>query len=300
MAPLRFAANLAWLFQEEPALVQRMEAASRAGFRAVELGFPYTCSAPELRAAAERDGLEVVLLNTPPGNQEKGDMGLGAVPGRQAEFREALAVAVKYAKELKCPSLYKKQLTDLSSALMQLCAFRIHLMAGRFPTGAKRDAVSTEMEATFIENLRYAADILEQENLIGLLEPINNQISDPNYFLTTPQQAAAILEKVGSPSLKLQLDIFHCQIMNGNLTQNLKAYFPIIGHIQIAQVPGRHEPDSPGELNFPYLFQLLESMSYSGYIGCEYKPKGNTLDGLNWLYSYWEDHCVGKVGKKMK
>ncbi|XP_015666850.1 putative hydroxypyruvate isomerase [Protobothrops mucrosquamatus] len=280
MAPLRFAANLAWLFQEEPALVQRMEAASRAGFRAVELGFPYTCSAPELRAAAERDGLEVVLLNTPPGNQEKGDMGLGAVPGRQPEFREALALAVKYAKELKCP--------------------RIHLMAGRFPTGAKRDAVSTEMEATFIENLRYAADILEQENLIGLLEPINNQISDPNYFLTTPQQAAAILEKVGSSSLKLQLDIFHCQIMNGNLTQNLKVYFPIIGHIQIAQVPGRHEPDSPGELNFPYLFQLLESMNYRGYVGCEYKPKGNTLDGLNWLYSYWEDHCVAKVGEKMK
>ncbi|XP_007434386.1 putative hydroxypyruvate isomerase [Python bivittatus] len=280
MAPLRFAANLAWLFQEEPTLIQRMEAASRAGFRAVELGFPYACSAPELRAAAERDELEVVLLNTPPGSREKGDMGLGAVPGRQPEFREALALAVKYAKELKCP--------------------RIHLMAGRIPIGAKRDAVATEMEATFIENLKYAADILKQENLIGLLEPINNRISDPHYFLTTPQQAAAILEKVKSPSLKLQLDIFHCQIMNGNLTQNLKTYFPIIGHIQIAQVPGRHEPDSSGELNFPYLFHLLESMNYSGYIGCEYKPKGDTLDGLNWLYSYWENHCVGIVEKKLK
>ncbi|ETE66410.1 putative hydroxypyruvate isomerase, partial [Ophiophagus hannah] len=220
-------------------------------------------------------------------------MGLGAVPGRQPEFREGVALAVKYAKELKCPSLYKKQLTELSSALMQLYAFRIHLMAGRFPTGAKRDAGSTEMEATFIENLKYAADILKQENLIGLLEPINNQISDPNYFLTTPQQAAAILEKVGRPSLKLQLDIFHCQIMNGNLTQNLKTYFPIIGHIQIAQVPERHEPDSPGELNFHYLFQLLESMNYSGYIGCEYKPKGKFYfmqTGRTLLYEI--DYCM--------
>ncbi|XP_044298775.1 putative hydroxypyruvate isomerase isoform X1 [Varanus komodoensis] len=270
MAPLRFAANLNWLFQEQPTLPQRMEAAARAGFRAVELGFPYSCGAPELRAAAERTGLEVVLLNTPPGNQDKGDKGLGAVPGRQPEFRETLDLAVKYAKALKCP--------------------RIHLMAGRLPVGAERKAVAAEMEATFIENLRYAADILAQENLVGLLEPINSRISDPHYFLTTPQQAATILKKVGSPSLKLQLDIFHCQIMDGNLTQNLETYFPIIGHVQIAQVPARHEPDSPGELNYLYLFDLLESMGYSGYVGCEYTPEGNTVKGLGWLYSYWENH----------
>ncbi|XP_044298782.1 putative hydroxypyruvate isomerase isoform X2 [Varanus komodoensis] len=230
MAPLRFAANLNWLFQEQPTLPQRMEAAARAGFRAVELGFPYSCGAPELRAAAERTGLEVVLLNTPPGNQDKGDKGLGAVPGRQPEFRETLDLAVKYAKALKCP--------------------RIHLMAGRLPVGAERKAVAAEMEATFIENLRYAADILAQENLVGLLEPINSRISDPHYFLTTPQQ----------------------------------------GHVQIAQVPARHEPDSPGELNYLYLFDLLESMGYSGYVGCEYTPEGNTVKGLGWLYSYWENH----------
>ncbi|XP_042318957.1 putative hydroxypyruvate isomerase isoform X3 [Sceloporus undulatus] len=205
-----------------------------------------------------------------PGNRDNGDMGLGAVPGRQPEFREALDLAVQYAKELKCP--------------------RIHIMAGRIPVDAEREAVSAEMEATFIENLRYAADILAQENLTGLLEPINSRITDSKYFLTTPQQAVAILKKVGHPSLKLQLDIFHCQIMDGNLTQNLETYFPVIGHIQIAQVPGRHEPDSPGELNYPYLFQLLESMDYSGYIGCEYKPKGDTLKGLGWAHSYWESH----------
>ncbi|XP_003220293.2 putative hydroxypyruvate isomerase [Anolis carolinensis] len=271
MAPLRLAANLAWLFQEEATLAGRMEAAGRAGFRAAELAFPYAQGAPEeLRAAAEGAGLEVVLLNTPPGNQDKGDMGLGAVPGRQPEFQEALALAVKYAKELKCP--------------------RIHIMAGRIPMGAEREAVSAQMEATFIENLRYAADILVQENLIGLLEPINSRITDPRYFLTTPQQAVAILKKVGHPSLKLQLDIFHCQIMDGNLTQNLETYFPLIGHIQIAQVPGRHEPDSLGELNYSYLFQLLESMDYSGYIGCEYKPKGDTLKGLGWAHKYWGSH----------
>ncbi|XP_066481417.1 putative hydroxypyruvate isomerase isoform X2 [Tiliqua scincoides] len=245
MAPLRFAANLDWLFREEATLPLRMEAASRAGFRAAELCFPYSCGARELREAADRARLEVVLLNTPPGND--GGKGLGAVPGCQAEFREALTLAVKYAKILKCP--------------------RIHIMAGQIPLGVERDAVAALMEATFVENLRYAADILAQENLIGQLEPINSRITDPRYFLTTPQQAAAILKKVGSPNLKLQLDIFHCQIMDGNLTENLKTYFPIIGHIQIAQVPARHEPDSPGELNYPYLFQLLETMGYSGYVG---------------------------------
>ncbi|XP_060087630.1 putative hydroxypyruvate isomerase [Heteronotia binoei] len=270
MAPLRFAANLAWMFQEQPTLLERIEAAARAGFKAAELGFPYACSASELRAAAERAGLELVLLNTPPGNQEKGDMGLGAVPGRQHEFREALALAMKYAKTLQCP--------------------RIHLLAGRLPVGAEREAVAAEMEDTFIENLKYAADILAQQNLIGLLEPINSRITDPRYFLTTPHQAAAILKKVGSPHLKLQLDIFHCQIMDGNLTWNLETYFPILGHIQIAQVPARHEPDSPGELDFLYLFQLLESMGYSDYIGCEYAPRGDTVKGLDWLRLYWESH----------
>ncbi|XP_054836713.1 putative hydroxypyruvate isomerase [Eublepharis macularius] len=276
MAPLRFAANLAWLFQEHPTLPQRIEAAAQAGFQAAELGFPYACSASELRAAAERAGLELILLNTPPGNQEKGDKGLGAVPGRQLEFRETLALAVQYAKTLQCP--------------------RIHLLAGRLPVGAEREAVSAEMEATFTENLRYAADILAQQNLIGLLEPINSRITDPRYFLTTPHQAAAILKKVGSPNLKLQLDIFHCQIMDGNLTQNLEMYFPILGHIQVAQVPARHEPDSPGELDFSYLFQLLESMGYSGYIGCEYAPRGDTVKGLSWLRSYWERHGLRDGG----
>ncbi|XP_067157163.1 putative hydroxypyruvate isomerase [Apteryx mantelli] len=265
---LRFSANVSWLFPERAALPARLEAAARAGFRAAEAAWPAGCEAAALRAAAARAGLRLVLLNTPPGDPDKGEMGLGAVPGRQPAFREGLAMAVQYAKAVDCP--------------------RIHLMAGRVPVGADRAAVAGEMETTFIENLRYAADILAQEDMIGLIEPINSRITDPRYFLNTPHQAAAILEKVGRPNLKLQLDIFHCQIMDGNLSRNLETYFPLIGHIQIAQVPGRHEPDSPGEVNFPYLFQLLESLGYTGYVGCEYAPKGDTVDGLGWLRSYWE------------
>uniref|UniRef100_A0A8D0GQW5 Putative hydroxypyruvate isomerase n=1 Tax=Sphenodon punctatus TaxID=8508 RepID=A0A8D0GQW5_SPHPU len=274
MAPLRFAANVAWLFAaEEPGLAGRLEAAGRAGFRAAELGWDWL---GQEAAALRGVGLETVLINTPPGDLDQGDKGLGAVPGRQPEFREGLALAVNYAKALACP--------------------RIHLMAGRIPPRAERAAVATTMEDTFIENLRYAADLLAQEDMVGLLEPINSRITDPRYFLTTPHQAAAILEKVGRPNLRLQLDIFHCQIMDGNLTQNLETYFPLIGHIQIAQVPGRHEPDSPGEVNFPYLFQLLETLGYDGYVGCEYKPQGDTLEGLGWLRSYWQSRGLQAGG----
>ncbi|NXX79367.1 HYI isomerase, partial [Urocolius indicus] len=215
---------------------------------------------------------------------------------------------------------------------------RIHLMAGRVPRGTERAAVAAEMETTFIENLRYAADLLAQasrewgslrrhsswgvlgspaawhraaalpgaeltgcssalqEDMMGLVEPINSRITDPRYYLNTPHQAAAILEKVGRPNLKLQLDLFHCQIMDGNLSRNLETYFPLIGHIQIAQVPGRHEPDSPGELNFSYIFDLLESLGYTGYVGCEYAPKGDTQEGLGWLRSYQQSRGLQPGG----
>ncbi|XP_063021979.1 putative hydroxypyruvate isomerase [Melospiza melodia melodia] len=273
---LRFSANLSWLFPELPALPARLEAAAAAGFGAVEVAWPAGCPAQELRAAAERARVRIALLNTPPGDPEAGELGLAAVPGRQAAFRQGLEAAVHYARAVGCP--------------------RIHVMAGRVPLGTDRAAVAGEMETTFIENLKYTADLLSQEDMIGLLEPINNRITDPRYYLNTPHQAAAILEKVGRPNLKLQLDLFHCQIMDGNLSRNLETYFPLIGHIQIAQVPGRHEPDSPGELNFPYIFELLESLSYTGYVGCEYAPKGDTLEGLGWLRSYWESRGLQHGG----
>ncbi|MGH0172448.1 UNVERIFIED_CONTAM: hypothetical protein FKN15_063513 [Acipenser sinensis] len=301
MPPLKFCANLSWLFNELPEFTQRFQSAAAAGFRAVEAAWLYDADLLELQKAKKQSGVEVVLINTPPGDLGNGDRGLGAVPGREADFRRGLELAVKYAKALDCS--------------------RIHLMAGRIPMGLDR-AAAAEMEATFIENLTYAANVLLKEGILGLVEPINTRITDPRYFLNTPHQAADILQKVGSPNLKLQMDIFHWQIMDGNLTQNIKTYFPLIGkwlcvfyllyaqtqiqdveigtvcrlaelergHIQIAQVPDWNEPDSQGEVNFQYLFSLLEEMGYQGYVGCEYRPLGNTEDGLGWLREYWNSH----------
>ncbi|XP_054347554.1 putative hydroxypyruvate isomerase isoform X1 [Pongo pygmaeus] len=306
MAPLRFSANLSWLFPELPGLPARVRAAGSSGFEAVEVAWPYAEPPETLARAAREAGLRLVLINTPPGDQEKGEMGLGAVPGRQAAFREGLEQAVRYAKALSCP--------------------RIHLMAGRVPQGADRTAVKAEMETVFLENLRHAAGVLAQEDLVGLLEPINTRITDPQYFLDTPQQgttpalclllsllipvllrltvpslasltAAAILQKVGRPNLQLQMDIFHWQIMDGNLTGNIQEFLPIVGHVQVAQVPGRGEPSSPGELNFPYLFQLLEDEGYKGFVGCEYQPQGDTVEGLSWLRSYWDRRGHPKAGQ---
>ncbi|XP_075802797.1 putative hydroxypyruvate isomerase [Microtus pennsylvanicus] len=268
MAPLRFSANVSWLFPELPGLPERLQAAGRAGFEAAEVAWPYAEPPQALASAARAAGLRLVLINTPRGDEEKGEMGLGAVPGRQAAFREGLEQAVLYAKALGCP--------------------RIHLMAGRVPPGADRAAVKAEMETVFLENLRHAAGVLAQENLVGLLEPINTRITDPQYFLDTPQQAAAILQKVGRPNLQLQMDVFHWQIMDGNLTGNIRKFLPIVGHVQVAQVPDRGEPGSSGELDFSYLFQLLEDEGYQGFVGCEYRPQGDTVEGLSWLRSYWD------------
>lgn len=268
MAPLRFSANVSWLFPELPGFPERLQAAGRAGFEAAEVAWPYAEPPEVLASAARAAGLRLVLINTPRGDHEKGEMGLAAVPGRQAAFREGLEQAVLYAKALGCP--------------------RIHLMAGRVPRGTDRAAVKGEMEMVFVENLRHAAGVLAEENLVGLLEPINTRITDPQYFLDTPQQAAAILQKVGRPNLQLQMDIFHWQIMDGNLTGNIREFLPIVGHVQVAQVPDRGEPGSSGELDFTYLFQLLEDEGYQGFVGCEYRPRGDTVEGLSWLRSYWD------------
>lgn len=267
MAPLKFCANISWLFTELPDFSQRILAAAAAGFRAVEAAWPYDSDLQELQRVRKATGVEVVLLNTPPGDVKAGDLGLGAVPGRESEFREGLDLSLKYARALDCK--------------------RIHLMAGRVPVGSDRATVTKEMEAVFVQNLKYAADILSKEGITGLIEPINTRITDPRYFLESPHQASAILEKVGKPNLKLQMDVFHWQIMDGNLTQNIQKYISIIGHVQVAQVPGRNEPDSDGELSYNYLFNTLENLGYQGYIGCEYKPLGSTDEGLGWIKEYW-------------
>ncbi|KAL6108597.1 hyi [Pungitius sinensis] len=266
MPPLKFCANISWLFTELPDFSQRMYAAASAGFRAVEAAWLYDCDLQELQRAREATEVEVILINSPPGNIKLGDLGLGAVPGREAEFRQGLDLALEYARALACK--------------------RIHLMAGRVPGGSNRTTVAKEMEAIFVQNLKYAADIFAKEGITGLIEPINTRITDPSYFLESPHQAAAILEKVGKPNIKLQMDVFHWQIMDGNLTQNIHKYLPIVGHVQIAQVPGRNEPDSAGELDYSYLLTTLEKLQYQGYIGCEYKPLGSTNEGLGWIKDY--------------
>uniref|UniRef100_A0A3P9KA79 Putative hydroxypyruvate isomerase n=1 Tax=Oryzias latipes TaxID=8090 RepID=A0A3P9KA79_ORYLA len=245
MAPLKFCANVSWIFAELPDLSRRIQAAAAAGFQAVEAAWILDSNLQELQRVKESAGVELVLLNTPPGDLKAGDLGLGAVPGREAEFRRGLDQTVDFAKALNCK--------------------RIHLMAGRIPAGSSRASAAREMEAVFIQNLRYAADVLQKEEMTGLIEPINTRITDPTYFLDSPHQAAEILEKVGRPNIKLQM----------------------VSHVQVAQVPGRNEPDSPGELNFKYLFNTLENLDYQGYVGCEYKPLGSTEGGLGWIKEYW-------------
>ncbi|CAJ1064683.1 putative hydroxypyruvate isomerase [Xyrichtys novacula] len=211
MAPLKFCANISWLFAELPDFTQRIYAAASCGFQAVEAAWLYDCELQELQRARKATGVEVILINTPPGDVKSGDLGLGAVPGREKDFREGLDLAVRYAKALECK--------------------RIHLMAGRIPVDVNRSQVAKEMETVFVHNLTYAADILSKEGIMGTIEPINTRITDPRYFLDSPHQAAAILEKVGKPNIKLQMDIFHWQIMDGNLTHNISKYLPIIGEM---------------------------------------------------------------------
>ncbi|XP_051929837.1 putative hydroxypyruvate isomerase [Hippocampus zosterae] len=267
-AALRFCANISWLFTELPDFPQRMHAAAAAGFRAVEAAWLYDADLQELRRAKDDHDLEVVLINTPPGDVTAGELGLAAVPGREEDFKRGLDQAIEYARALDCK--------------------RIHLMAGRIPAGADGGkAVIQEMEEVFVRNLNYAAKMLSKEGMTGLIEPINTRLTDARYFLSSPHDAATILGKVAKDNIKLQMDVFHWQIMDGNLTQNMRRYLPLLGHVQVAQVPGRNEPDSAGEINYDYVFSTLETLGYRGYVGCEYKPRGKTQDGLGWLQHYW-------------
>jgi len=195
----------------------------------------------------------------------KKEVGLAAIPGEEKEFKQKLEVSISYAKALNCK--------------------RMHVMAGLVPSDADA-AYREKMETTFIQNIKYAADRLQKEGILTLIEAVNDRISMPGYFMSCPHKGLQIVKSINHPNLKFQFDIFHVQIMDGNLTRNLKEFLPYIGHIQIAQVPDRGEPDSPGEINFPYVFSVLESVGYDGFVGLEYKPKGITEVGLQWLKNY--------------
>ncbi|MBP6618211.1 MAG: TIM barrel protein [Burkholderiaceae bacterium] len=272
----KFAANLSMLYNELPFL-DRFEAAARDGFLGVECLFPYAWPAQEMAARLQGNGLRQVLLNAPPGGTDAASSvaawdsalrGTACVLGREAEFRQGVEMALAYAETLDCP--------------------RIHLMAGLVPTGVERDAV----RATYVANLRWAAAQAAQAGRGVLIEPINAR-DMPRYFLNRQDHAHEIVAEVGAPNLQVQMDLYHCQIVEGDVATKLRQYLPTgrVGHIQIAGVPERHEPDS-GELNDRYLLGVLDTVAaqcgWDGWVGCEYRPRrgavpGGTSEGLGWM-----------------
>ena len=255
----QFAANLSMLYPELDFL-DRFEAAARDGFKAVEFLFPYAHEPRELAARLQAHGLQQVLFNMPPGDWDKGERGLAALPGREAEVARAVETALTYAKALGCE--------------------RLHCMAGLLPAGVDR----TQARATFVANLRHAAEACAHAGVTLVIEPINTR-DMPGYFLNYQRDGRAIIDEVGADNLKLQFDFYHCQIMEGDLATHLREFLPVTGHVQVAGVPERHEPNV-GEVNYPYLFDLLDSLGYAGWVGCEYRPRGRTEDGLGWFQPY--------------
>lgn len=259
---IRLAANLSMLFPEHDFLA-RFPAAAAAGFRGVEYLFPYAYEPGELRAALDDNGLTQVLFNLPPGDWEEGERGLTSLPGREAEFRDSLVEAIHYAEALDCP--------------------RLHAMAGLLPPEADA-ATREEHRRTYIANLRFAAGELAKVGKTLLIEPINGR-DMPGFFLNRQDHAREILAQVGADNLRVQFDLYHCQIVEGDLIRNLEAQFPHIGHVQIAGVPERHEPDR-GEVHYPALLERLETLGYDGWVGCEYRPAADTRAGLGWATAY--------------
>ena len=252
----RFAANLSMLFTEVP-FMERFAAAKAAGFTAVEYLFPYTCDKHELALALQTHGLQQVLHNLPAGDWDAGERGIACHPDRVAEFRDGVQCGIDYASVLRCP--------------------QVNCLAGKIPEGLGRDSA----RACLVSNLRYAADALSKAGIRLLIEPINCY-DIPGFFLNTTAQAADILDAVGSDNLRIQYDIYHAQRMEGELAASMQKYLSRIGHIQIADNPGRNEPGS-GEINYTFLFRHLDAIGYRGWVGCEYKPAGNTAAGLGWL-----------------
>ncbi|HWI84010.1 2-oxo-tetronate isomerase [Ramlibacter sp.] len=263
----RFAANLSMLYPELDFL-DRFEAAARDGFQAVEYLFPYAYPAQELAARLKANRLQQVLFNAPPGHWDAGERGLACLPGREKEFREGIATALTYAQALECP--------------------RVHVMAGLLPAGKER----ADLRATYVGNLRWAAGEAARRGIDVLIEPINTR-DIPGFFLNRQDHAHELLEAIGAPNAKVQMDLYHCQIVEGDLAMKIRKYLPTgrVGHFQLAGVPQRHEPDV-GELNYEYLFQVIDEVAqqcgWSGWIGCEYKPArgataGGTSQGLGWF-----------------
>ena len=266
----RFAANLSLMYTELP-FVERFAAAAKDGFRAVEYLFPYAHPAQELAQLLQQHGLEQVLFNAPPGGEqlaemqtawERGQRGTLCIPGQETAFRKGVELALQYAQALHCP--------------------RVHVMAGFAPQGVSAQV----LEQTALANLRWAVQAAADSGVTLMLEPINHR-DMPGYYLHSQAQAHALVEAVGTTNVQVQMDLYHCQISEGDVATKLRQYLPTgrVGHIQIAGVPERHEPNV-GELNYPYLFSVLDALDYDGWVGCEYRPQNGTSAGLAWMKAY--------------
>lgn len=255
----KFCANLTMLFNENDFL-ERFNAAAAAGFRGVEYLFPYAYPREQLAEKLRQHKLTQVLHNLPSGDWAKGERGIACIPGRQGEFQDGVGRAIEYAKALGCRQL--------------------NCLAGIAP----KDAPAEKARETFIANLRFAAAKLEQAQIRLLIEPCNTR-DLPGFYLNRSQQALEIIREVGSANLFLQYDIYHMQVMEGDLAPTIERNRALIRHMQLADNPGRNEPGT-GEINYPFLFDFIDRLGYEGWIGCEYKPKARTAEGLGWIKSY--------------
>jgi hydroxypyruvate isomerase len=253
----RFAANLGYLFSGR-ALLERIDAASAAGFKAIELQFPYDVPASAVKAAIARNKLTILGVNTPPGERD-GEFGLAAVPGREKDWQVLFARALDY-------------ITAIGGSA-------VHCLAGKVAPEQRPAA-----ERVYIDNLSRAADLAAAKNITLLIEPINPR-DRPNYFLNRVEHAADIIAKTAKPNIRMQFDFYHVQIVGGDLLHRLEQFMPLIGHLQCAAVPSRHEPDE-GEVNYRYIFEAVDRLGYRGWIGAEYRPRGRTEDGLGWAWPY--------------
>ncbi|MDC9593986.1 2-oxo-tetronate isomerase [Xenorhabdus sp. IM139775] len=252
----KFAANLSTMFNDVP-FIERFSRAANAGFRGVEYLFPYTESVEKISNLLKENQLKQVLFNMPAGDWGAGDRGMACLPGREKDFATGVHKALEYALSLNCK--------------------QIHAMAGKWSKQFKYE----QQNECYIENIQYAADVMAEHDIKVLIEPINAR-DMPDYFLTTQNQAEELLKAIDRQNVFIQLDLYHCQIMEGNLLGTIERLWQKFSHIQIASVPGRHEPDY-GEINYPWLFKKLDEMGYQGWIGCEYYPSGYTEEGLGWL-----------------
>ena len=252
----QFAANLTMLFNESP-FMERFEKAAQSGFQAVEFLFPYAFSAQDIKQKLEENKLQLVLHNLPAGDWDAGERGIACLPDRVAEFQAGVSKAIEYAKVLGVKQL--------------------NCLAGKIPAGADLDL----LRKTFVSNLRYASAELKKANIKLLIEPINT-FDIPTFYLSKTQQAVEIINEVDSDNLFIQYDIYHAQRMEVELANTMENNLSKIGHIQLADNPGRNEPGT-GEINYGYLFKFIDRIGYQGWIGCEYKPATNTQAGLGWI-----------------